>query len=76
MATEIRIPSIGIGMTEATISEWMANDGATVQAGVPLYTIEIEKSVNEIEAPATGTLKIIGKVGETYEVGALIATIE
>lgn len=76
MATEIRIPKIGVSMTEATLTDWHANDGATVEAGKPLYTIEMEKAVNEIEAPVTGTLRIIGHVGETYEIGTLVATIE
>jgi pyruvate/2-oxoglutarate dehydrogenase complex dihydrolipoamide acyltransferase (E2) component len=76
MATEIRIPKIGISMTEATLSEWMVEDGAAVEAGTPLYTIEMDKSTNEVDAPASGTLKIVGEVGEVYEVGTLIATIE
>jgi pyruvate/2-oxoglutarate dehydrogenase complex dihydrolipoamide acyltransferase (E2) component len=76
MATEIRIPKLGISMTEATLSEWLAEDGAAVAAGAPLYALEMDKSTNEIEAPASGTLKIVGEVGEVYEVGTLIATIE
>ncbi len=76
MATEIRIPKIGISMTEATLTEWLAADGATVSVGAPLYAIEMDKSTNEVEAPASGILTIIGEVGKVYEVGALVATIE
>ena len=76
MATEIRIPKIGISMTEATLTEWLAEDGARVEAGTPLYSIEMDKSTNEIDAPSTGTLKILGEVGEVYEVGTLVSTIE
>lgn len=76
MSTEIRIPKIGISMTEATLTEWLVADGASVEAGAPLYTIEMDKSTNEVEAPASGTLKIIGEVGEIYEVGTLIATLD
>lgn len=76
MATEIRIPKIGISMTEATLTEWLAEDGATIEAGTPLYAIEMDKSTNEVDAPASGTLKIIGEIGEVYEVGTLVATIE
>lgn len=75
MATEVRIPKIGISMTEATLSEWMVEDGATVEAGAPLYGLEMDKSTNEIDAPASGTITLIGEVGEVYEVGTLIATI-
>ena len=74
--TEIRIPKIGISMTEAILAQWLAADGATIVAGTPLYAIEMDKSTNEVEAPASGTLKIIGEVGETYPVGTLVATIE
>lgn len=76
MATEIRIPKIGISMTEATLSEWLVADGTAVTAGTPIYEIEMDKATNEIEAPAAGTLRIVGTVGEVYEVGTLIATIE
>ena len=51
MAAEIRIPKIGISMTEATLTEWLAEDGAQVEAGTPLYSIEMDKSTNEIDAP-------------------------
>lgn len=76
MATDIILPKIGFSMTEGQLSEWFAEDGATVTEGQPLYAIESEKSTNEVEAPASGTLRIAGKIGETYEVGAVIGTIE
>lgn len=76
MATEIRIPKIGISMTEATLTEWLAEDGAAVEAGAPLYSLEMDKSTNEVEAPVSGTLRIVGEIGEIYEVGTLIATID
>jgi pyruvate/2-oxoglutarate dehydrogenase complex dihydrolipoamide acyltransferase (E2) component len=76
MSTEIRIPKIGVSMTEGTISEWCAADGAEVIAGQPLYSLELDKSTNEIEAPASGTLRIIGATGVAYPVGELVATIE
>jgi pyruvate/2-oxoglutarate dehydrogenase complex dihydrolipoamide acyltransferase (E2) component len=75
MATEIRIPKLGVSMTEGTLTEWLATDGATIEAGTPLYALEMDKSTNEIEAPVSGTLTIIAQPGEIYEVGALIATI-
>ena len=76
MPIEIRIPKLGISMTEAILNQWLVEDGTTVQAGTPLYEIEMDKSTNEIEAPASGTLRIVGEVGDTYEVGSVIATIE
>ncbi|MFC4595773.1 biotin/lipoyl-containing protein [Sphingobium tyrosinilyticum] len=76
MATDIILPKIGFSMTEGVLSEWLVADGATVNEGEPLFSIESDKSTNEVEAPATGVVKIIGQPGETYEVGSVIGTIE
>lgn len=75
MATEIRIPAVGMSMTEGTLTEWMVADGEQVEQGQPLYSLELDKSVQEIESPVAGTLKQIGEEGETYEVGVLIGEI-
>ena len=76
MATDILLPKIGFSMTEAQIAEWLAEDGATVTEGQPLYLLEADKAANEVEAPASGTLRIIAQPGETYEVGTVLGTIE
>jgi pyruvate/2-oxoglutarate dehydrogenase complex dihydrolipoamide acyltransferase (E2) component len=75
MATQVLVPKIGFSMNEGVLAEWLVEDGTQVSEGQPLYALEADKSTNEVEAPATGTLKIIGQVGETYEVGEVIAEI-
>jgi pyruvate/2-oxoglutarate dehydrogenase complex dihydrolipoamide acyltransferase (E2) component len=75
MAIQVTIPKIGFSMSEGVLSEWLVEDGAQVVEGQALYSIESEKSTNEVESPATGTLKIMGEIGETYEVGTVIAEI-
>lgn len=75
MSTEILLPKIGFSMNEGTIAEWLVADGATIIQGQPLFSLESEKSVNEIDAPASGTLKIIVPAGETREVGTLLGEI-
>jgi pyruvate/2-oxoglutarate dehydrogenase complex dihydrolipoamide acyltransferase (E2) component len=75
MATDIILPKLGFSMTEAQIAEWLVEDGAQVTEGQPLYLLEADKSTNEVEAPASGTLQILADVGETYEVGTVIGTI-
>ena len=75
MAFQVTIPKIGFSMNEGILSEWLLEDGAQVSEGQPLYSIESDKSTNEVESPASGTLKIIGEIGETYEVGTVIAEI-
>jgi pyruvate/2-oxoglutarate dehydrogenase complex dihydrolipoamide acyltransferase (E2) component len=64
-----------VAVTEGTIVEWFAGDGAVVQAGVPLYRMETEKVEMDVEAPATGVLHITGQPGETYPVGEVIGFI-
>ena len=76
MATEILLPKIGFSMSEGQISEWLAKDGDPVTEGQPLFLLEADKSANEVEAPATGTLKILKEAGETYQVGEVLGTIE
>jgi pyruvate/2-oxoglutarate dehydrogenase complex dihydrolipoamide acyltransferase (E2) component len=75
MSVEVRIPQIGFSMTEGNLTEWLAADGARIENGAPLYTLEIDKAVQEIPSPATGTLKIHGEPGQVYPVGELIAEI-
>lgn len=72
---DIILPKIGFSMTEAQIAEWLVEDGATVTEGQPLFSIESDKSTNEVEASASGVVTITGVVGETYEVGTVIGTI-
>ena len=76
MATDILLPKLGFSMNEGQIAEWLAADGDTVKEGQPLYALEADKSTNEVEAPASGVLRIIGQVGETYDVGTVLGKIE
>lgn len=76
MATEILLPKLGFSMNEGALAEWLVADGATVTEGQPLFALESDKSTNEVEAPASGTLKILKEVGETYEVGTVLGLIE
>jgi pyruvate/2-oxoglutarate dehydrogenase complex dihydrolipoamide acyltransferase (E2) component len=73
---DIMLPKLGFTMTEGTITEWLATDGQAVQEGQPLYALEAEKTTQEIEAPASGTLKILVAAGEEVEVGVVIGTID
>jgi len=76
MAVEILLPKLGFSMNEGVLVEWLVPDGGRAIEGQPLYALESEKSTQEVESPASGTLKVIAQVGETYEVGTLLALIE
>ncbi|KQZ73762.1 dihydrolipoamide acyltransferase [Sphingopyxis sp. Root214] len=76
MKTEICIPGLGAGMAEGTITEWHIADGGEVKEGDILYTLESEKTALDVEAPVAGVLRQVGKAGEVYEVGAVVAFVE
>ena len=75
MSVEVLLPKLGFSMNEGVLVEWLVPDGAMIKEGQPLYALESEKSVQEIEAPGEGILKIVAQAGQTYEVGTLLATI-
>ncbi len=76
MSYEILLPQLGFSMTEGRIAEWFKADGERVSEGELLYAIEAEKAVEDVAAPATGTLRILAAAGETYAVGYKIGVIE
>lgn len=76
MATEVLLPKLGFSMNEGTLAEWLVPDGGRAVEGEPLYALESDKSTNEVESPASGTLRILKETGETYEVGTILAVIE
>jgi pyruvate/2-oxoglutarate dehydrogenase complex dihydrolipoamide acyltransferase (E2) component len=75
MATEILLPKLGFSMNEGVLAEWLVADGGEVKEGDPLFALESEKSTQEIEAPVSGTLRIIKQPGESYEVGTILGEI-
>jgi pyruvate/2-oxoglutarate dehydrogenase complex dihydrolipoamide acyltransferase (E2) component len=76
MSSEIRVPSLGVGMTEGTLAEWLVADGRPVNIGDQIYALETDKSIQEIEATAAGTLKIVTEPGGVVQVGELLGHIE
>ncbi len=62
-------------MEEGRLVSWLLPDGAAVVEGAPLFELESDKSVQEIEAPASGTLRVIAAADETYPVGTILAEI-
>ena len=69
------VPKLGFAMNEGSIAEWLVEDGTHVASGQPIYSLESDKSVVEIESPASGRLRIIGRIGEVYAVGTVIGEI-
>ena len=76
MATEIKVPSLGESVVEATVAKWYKNQGDHVAIDEPLVELETDKVTLEVPSPCGGQLKIISaKEGETVEVGALLGQI-
>lgn len=75
MTTKVVVPKLGMAMSEGVLVEWLVEDGSRVEEGQALFTLENDKSIQDIESPGTGVIKIIGKIGETYDVDVVVAEI-
>jgi 2-oxoglutarate dehydrogenase E2 component (dihydrolipoamide succinyltransferase) len=76
MATEIRVPSLGESVVEATVGQWFKQAGDAVSADEPLVELETDKVTVEVPAPASGVLaEIAVKQGDTVAVGAVLGAI-
>jgi pyruvate/2-oxoglutarate dehydrogenase complex dihydrolipoamide acyltransferase (E2) component len=73
--TPLPVPQLGNEITEAEVTEWLRADGDTVEQGEPVVSITTTKMAIELEAPASGTLRIRIPEGEIAEVGAVLAEI-
>jgi 2-oxoglutarate dehydrogenase E2 component (dihydrolipoamide succinyltransferase) len=74
--TDIRVPTLGESVTEATIGRWFKKPGDAVAVDEPLVELETDKVTIEVPAPSAGTLgEIVAKDGETVAVGALLGQI-
>jgi 2-oxoglutarate dehydrogenase E2 component (dihydrolipoamide succinyltransferase) len=75
--TEIRVPTLGESVTEATIGRWFKKAGDEVKVDEPLVELETDKVTIEVPAPTAGVLSdIAAKDGETVAVGALLGEIK
>jgi 2-oxoglutarate dehydrogenase E2 component (dihydrolipoamide succinyltransferase) len=74
---EIRVPTLGESVTEATIGKWFKKPGDPVAVDEPLVELETDKVTIEVPAPAAGVLgDIAAKDGQTVAVGALLGQIK
>ncbi len=76
MATEIRVPTLGESVSEATVGTWFKKVGDTVKADEPIVELETDKVTIEVPAPAAGVLtEIVAAAGETVGLDALLGQI-
>ena len=77
MATEITVPALGESVTEGSIGEWLKQPGDAVAADEPICSLETDKVAVDVPSPIAGVLtEHRAQVGDTVEVGAVIAVIE
>ena len=76
MAIEIRVPTLGESITEATVGKWFKKAGDPVQADEPLVELETDKVTLEVNAPSAGVLsEIVAETGQTVAIGALLGQV-
>jgi 2-oxoglutarate dehydrogenase E2 component (dihydrolipoamide succinyltransferase) len=76
MLLEIKVPSVGESVTEATLGQWYKREGDLVRKDEPLFVLETDKVTLEIEAEADGVLRISVSEGETVAIGTVVGTID
>jgi 2-oxoglutarate dehydrogenase E2 component (dihydrolipoamide succinyltransferase) len=77
MAVDVIVPVLGESITEATVGEWLKAPGDAVKADEPIVSLETDKVAVEVPAPVAGVLgEQLAKVGDTVNVGAVIARLE
>ena len=77
MSTEVKVPTLGESVSEATIGQWLKQPGEAVAADEPIASLETDKVAIDVMAPHAGVMgQQMAKEGDTVTVGALIATIE
>src|SRR5437773_5264404 len=76
MATEIKVPSLGESVAEATVGKWLKRPGDAVAVDEPIAELETDKITLEVYAPAAGTLaEILAEEGANVPVGAVLGRI-
>ncbi|MBV8534699.1 MAG: 2-oxoglutarate dehydrogenase complex dihydrolipoyllysine-residue succinyltransferase [Alphaproteobacteria bacterium] len=76
MSVDIKVPTLGESVTEATVAKWFKTEGEAVAADEPLVELETDKVTVEVPAPTSGTIgKITVQQGATVAVGAILGTL-
>ena len=77
MAVEIKVPTLGESIAEATVAKWIKNIGDSVTEDEPVVELETDKATLEVPAPASGIItSISAEVGDNVEVGGLLAMLD
>lgn len=73
----VRLPRWGLTIDDAVVVEWMVSEGERIESGSVLLTVETDKTVAQVEAPASGRLvAIVVHEGDSVQPGDVLAEIE
>src|SRR6185312_17451035 len=73
---DIKVPAVGESISEVTLVKWLKNDGEYVDRDEVIAELESEKATFEVNAEKAGTLKTVGKEGDTLKIGDVVAQID
>jgi 2-oxoglutarate dehydrogenase E2 component (dihydrolipoamide succinyltransferase) len=77
MSIQLKVPSLGESVTQATIGAWLKGEGEPVQVDEPIVEVESEKATVALPAPAAGVLRrVLRQTGDTVAVGEVIGELE
>src|SRR5512146_231355 len=77
MSIQLKVPSLGESVTQATIGAWLKKEGDPVQADEPLVEVESEKATVALPAPASGVLRrVLKQTGESVAIGEVVGELE
>src|SRR5512140_1685470 len=77
MSIQLKVPSLGESVTQATVGAWLKKEGDAVAADEPLVEVESEKATVALPAPAAGVLrKVLKGTGESVGIGEVIGELE
>lgn len=73
---DIKVPTVGESINEVTLVKWLKNDGDYVERDEVIAELESEKATFEVNAEQAGVLKVVGKEGDTLNIGDVVAQID
>src|SRR5215469_17509583 len=73
---DIKVPAVGESISEVTLVKWLKKEGEYVDRDEVLAELESEKATFEVNAEKAGTLKTVGKEGDTLKIGDVVAQID
>ena len=76
MKVDIKVPSVGESVTEATVGEWSKKNGEAVKRDDVLLVLETDKASVEVVAEQDGVLSVLAKQGDVVQVGAVVGQID